>query len=90
MLAHLNENCLYGRLGVCGIPCSSAIGFITVALVFGRRLGDVTSLDVFIAFSIGYIYAVLHSNITKLDKYCGLSPQVCNMSHLGLPTPSTS
>eukprot|EP00913_Durusdinium_trenchii_P031647 g29636.t1 len=43
VLAHLNENCLYG-----------------------------------------YIYAVLHSNITSLDRYCNLSPDVCNVSHVGI------
>jgi len=43
VLAHLNENCLYG-----------------------------------------YIYGVLHSNITRLDKYCHVSPSVCaNLSNLG-------
>ncbi|CAJ1378279.1 unnamed protein product [Effrenium voratum] len=43
VLAHLNENCLYG-----------------------------------------YIYAVLHSNITTLDKYCNLSTSICSgLTHLG-------
>lgn len=46
VLAHLNENCLYG-----------------------------------------YIYAVLHSNITTLDEYCDLTPKICgqNLSNVGLP-----
>ena len=43
VLAHLNENCLYG-----------------------------------------YIYGVLHSNISALDKYCHVSPSVCaNLSNMG-------
>ncbi|CAK9051849.1 unnamed protein product [Durusdinium trenchii] len=45
VLAHLNENCLYGAS----------------ESRFSR-----------------YIYAVLHSNITSLDRYCNLSPDVCN------------
>lgn len=35
----------------------------------------------------GYIYAVLHSNITTLDEYCDLTPKICgqNLSNVGLP-----
>ncbi|CAE6955313.1 unnamed protein product [Symbiodinium sp. CCMP2592] len=32
----------------------------------------------------GYIYGVLHSNISTFDKYCRVSPSICtNLTHLG-------
>ncbi len=58
--------------------------FIFQPLIFR---GENLSFSECISLRWGYIYAVLHSNITTLDEYCDLTPKICgqNLSNVGLP-----